>query len=45
MYTIIRQSQRGVTIEITSTRDGCLIAGGVCGRRVFYSPAALIRAG
>lgn len=46
MHRILKQSPRGVTIEITSTTpDGTLIAGGVCGRRVFYSGAALTEAG
>lgn len=32
-----RKTKKGYVIDITNDVDGCLIQGGVCGRRLFVS--------
>lgn len=41
----VRKTKSGWVLDITSRRDDCLEAGGVCGRVVLYSRETLAKLG
>lgn len=41
----IKVTDKGWLLDITNTRDGCLVQGGVCGRKEFFSFATLEKRG